>query len=115
MLSDVTEMLCNESNLSLEASGNETCKINEKFSLSVQGKSVEILPHIAECIVQVMWELLPSRTAVQHLVDISSWATGFYLLCMFWCVDNTCSNLARNETYMSGMKLYGQDWYRKVR
>lgn len=63
-------MLCNESNLSLEASGNETWKINENFSQSIQGKSVEILSHIVECIVQVMWELLPSRTAVQHFVHI---------------------------------------------
>jgi len=64
-------MLCNESNVSLEASANETCKINENFSLSVQGKSVEILSHIVECI-EVMWDLLPSCTAVHHFVDISS-------------------------------------------
>lgn len=55
-------MLCDESSLSLEASGNKTCRINEEFSLSIQGKCVDVLPHIVEC--------------VGNVTEYSSWATA---------------------------------------
>lgn len=55
--------MCIKPILSLEASGNETCKINENLSVSVPGRSVEIHSHI-ECVVQVMWELLPRHGTV---------------------------------------------------
>ncbi|KAK2541456.1 hypothetical protein Q9966_004018 [Columba livia] len=37
------------------------------------------------------------RTALQHLPDVTAG-----LQPSVWCVDNTCSNLARNETSVSG-------------
>ncbi|RLW05876.1 hypothetical protein DV515_00004903 [Chloebia gouldiae] len=40
---------------------------------------------------------------------------GVCSLCTFWCTGNTCRNLTRNNTYRSGMKLYGQDQYGKIR
>lgn len=49
--------------------------MQNKYLSECQSKGVEILSCIAGCVVQVMWELIPSQTAVQQLVDRSSWAT----------------------------------------
>lgn len=88
-------MLCDESSLSLEASGNKTCRINENFSVSIQGKCVDVLPHTVEC--------------VGNVIRVQQLGHSFSLLGTLWCADNTCINPARNETCVSGTKLYGQD------